>query len=257
METHDCNSVDRLREAFDDNELDAVTSFAVQEHLDSCPRCRARHAWAREVRASLARVKASAPMATPALRARVRRGLEATRRRTVFAGVGIAAAFVVAALIGFRMLPRSSDDLAMDFARNHHASMQRTDPVKFASTDPRAVEMWLREQLPFALAVPRQPPSGYQLKGARLCAVAGKKVGYLLYTSPIESPLSVFIGRRGSYDFHELPAMASENDVAIRCGKCDGTTVAAWDIGESTYVIAGNMGETPLLAFARQRDSIP
>ncbi|MGH8018820.1 MAG: zf-HC2 domain-containing protein, partial [Opitutaceae bacterium] len=38
MDTPDCTNVTRLLEAFDDNELDAVTSFSAQEHLETCPR---------------------------------------------------------------------------------------------------------------------------------------------------------------------------------------------------------------------------
>ncbi|HEX9783817.1 MAG TPA: zf-HC2 domain-containing protein [Opitutaceae bacterium] len=258
METPDCTNITRLLEAFDDNELDAVTSFAVQEHLEICPHCRARHAWAREVRASLGRVRSTDPAAPSALHARIHRELEGWRwRRRLTQTAAVAAALIVAGLLAFQWMTRpTAANVPMEFVRNHHASLQRPDAVKFSSADVGAVEAWLREQLPFAVTIPGRSPSGYQLAGARLCEVAGNKVGYLLYSASGQPPVSLFVSRRDAYDLRELPMAATEQEIKIRCGECDGTTVAAWDAGEVTYVAAGDIAETSMLAFAHQFDSI-
>jgi predicted anti-sigma-YlaC factor YlaD len=51
-----CQEAQNLLEAFHDNELDGVSSLAVQEHLDECPYCRRQWRWLCEVEASLQRL---------------------------------------------------------------------------------------------------------------------------------------------------------------------------------------------------------
>jgi len=252
METSECAKSVRLLEAFDDGELDAVTSFAVQQHLESCAHCRARHAWASEVRASLGRLRASEPAAAPALHARIHRDLARSRWRTLSATVAATAALVLAGFIGFTLWSRSHATVAMEFAHNHHESLARPDAVKFASNDPLAAETWLRERLPFAVEVPRRAPPGYHLAGARLCEVGGRTVGYLQYAARDRGTLSLFVGRRGEHHLAELAPVDGDDAAAVRRGECDGATVVTWDAGDVTYVGVGDLAEEPLLAFARQ-----
>src|SRR5262249_7829009 len=66
-----CQEAQNLSEEFHDNELDGVSSLAVQEHLDECPDCRRQWRWLCEVEASLQRLSESTPSANSDLRRRI------------------------------------------------------------------------------------------------------------------------------------------------------------------------------------------
>src|SRR5262249_15529821 len=66
-----CQEAQNLLEAFHDNELDGVSSLAVQEHQDECPYCRRQWRCLCEVEASLQRLSESTPSATQGLRRRI------------------------------------------------------------------------------------------------------------------------------------------------------------------------------------------
>ncbi len=250
----ECEEFRLLHDAFDDNELDGVTSLAVQEHLDACAACRAHRVWHAETRAALRRLRTGTPGAPAALRARIREHLRA--QPAVWWRPAAAAALVfLAGFVAWHFPPVAAAG-PMEYAHNHVASLARPDRVKFPTADAAAAETWLRERLDFPLHVPRQPPARYHLTGARLCSVGQVKVAYLLFEGEggeAERPLSLFIGPAGTCptDGHQ-PVPGAR--FALRRGDCAGTSLAAWETRAAAYVLAGDVPASTLLAYATQED---
>ena len=255
MEQHDCDHIEPLLEAFDDNELDTVTSFTVQEHLDTCVHCRARHAWGLEVRASFSRIHASTEPIPIALHERIRNEISASRRRPLVIAAGMAAMLLIGGITALWTFMHPDSDAAMDYARNHVASLTDPETATFTSTDASQTEAWLSEHLPFSVVVPRKAPAGYTLLGARLCHIGAHDLAYLFYGADSDraaAPISLFIGEKGSCDMGELEETIHTADIVIHRGECDETMVAAWETEKFTYVVAGGISESALTEFARQ-----
>ncbi|HEY5552646.1 MAG TPA: zf-HC2 domain-containing protein [Opitutaceae bacterium] len=247
----DCDDFLSLLDAFEDNELDGVTSLSAQEHLDACAACRARRFWHAEARASLRRLRSETPGAPETLRARAQTGIRA-RRRHWWRPLAAAAALVVAAGAGYLATRPAAEVEPMEYALNHLATLGRTDRVKFPTTNAAEAEAWLGARLGFPLNVPRQPPAGYRLAGARLCSVGGFKVAYLLFEGDAsKQPLSLFIAPSGACQPGGLAPVPGAR-FALRTGDCDGTPVAAWEGRDAIYVLAGDVGLPALLAFTSQ-----
>ncbi len=247
----ECDDFRLLLDAFEDNELDGVTSLSVQEHLDMCAECRAHRFWHVEARAALRRLRADTPGAPVALRTRIR---ESLRSRPASWWRPAAAGFVfLAGLAAWHFRPVTAAQ-PMEFARNHLSSLERPDRVEFATAAAAAAEGWLRERLAFPLHVPRRPPAGYQLAGVRLCSVGRVKVAYLLFEGSGEArPLSLFIGPAGSCPTAGLAPVPGAR-LALRRGDCEGTVLAAWEARGAAYVLAGDVPTSSLLAYTMQED---
>lgn len=249
----ECEEFRLLLDAFEDNELDGVTSLSMQEHLDVCAACRAHRFWHAEARATLRRLRADTPGAPAALRAQIQENLRA-RPVAWWRPATIAAGFALLAGIGFWHFRPVVAAEPMEFAHNHLTSLARPDRVKFATADAADAETWLRERLKFPLHVPRQPPAGYQLAGVRLCSVGRVKVAYLLFEGrETERPLSLFIGPAGTCPTDGLKPVPGAR-FALRRGDCDGTSLAAWEAKGAAYVLAGDVPTSALLAYTVQED---
>lgn len=246
----DCGEARTLLDAFDDNELDGVTSLAVQEHLEGCTECRAQRPWQAETRAALRRLRARTPGAPARLRSAWPRRPATGRLRRLRRGVAAALVFV-AGVTAWQVWPAGAAE-PMAFAQNHAASQERPDAVKFATADAAMAEAWLLGQLPYAFQVPRRAPEGFELAGARLCSVGSHRVAYLRYRrSGADGTLSLFIGPPGACGRDGLEALPGAGP-ALRRGQCGGTAVAAWEAAGATYVLAGAIAGPALAAYAQQ-----
>lgn len=242
----DCDDARALLGAFEDDELDGVTSLAVQTHLEGCAACRAHRAWDGETRAALRRLRDRETGAPTALRMAVRRRTRRPRARWA----AVAGLAVLAGIGGWSLRPAGAAE-PREFVHNHVASLHRPDAVHFATTDATTAEAWLLGQLPFALHLPRQAPPGYRLAGVRLCAVGRQRVGYALYRGEADEAVSLFIGPAGACTPTGLEAVSGAAG-GLRQGACGGTPVAAWEAGGMSFVVAGALGAPELRAFAQQ-----
>jgi len=208
MSELDCEETIRLLEGFADGELDAVTGFGVQEHLDHCEACRTRWRWHRDLAASLERIATERQHPpSPSLRRRVLRDAAATtgalesnesrgrspRRRTVKRILmGAAGLLLILAPLMTGLSPESrgedpsrlgdARDLpeAMDFVRDHEKVDSGEAKFLYAS-DPGAT--WTALKSPFAdrTAVPAARIANYRFAGARFCRVGSRPVVHALY----------------------------------------------------------------------------
>jgi len=256
MERFDCERSLRYLSAFEDDELDPVISRSIQDHLDVCPSCRAQHAWEQETRRALERLRQAEPPASKALRSRIRHA-RTRDRRPVLGSIAALVAISVALFLAY--LPRDPSSVVktapMEFALNHFSTLQKSEAVAMASDQAEAVEEWLSEQLPFRPWIPRRAPEGFQLRGARLCHVAGNAVGYLVYDAlagTSSSQLSVVIGPGGRCGDRGLREWWRRDELALRSGECGGASIATWESGSLAYVVAGSVDPGALREFAEQ-----
>jgi anti-sigma factor RsiW len=251
MHKLNCEEALSLLEAFRDNELDSVTSLAVQEHLDDCTACQRRLHWNAEVDSALRRLADATPRASATLRTNVvampdreRQTPPGQLRRQALRLAAIIVALVSILSLLYFHLGRSPD--VMPFVENHIQSVAKPEPVAIRTSDPKVAERWLKARLSFALQVPH--PTAYRLLGARLCKVNNEPVAFLLYTQAGE-PLSCFVTRRSQTGLRGLDATARNG---IRLGTCEGKNVAAWNADQANYVLVADLPRESLVAFADQ-----
>lgn len=250
-----CQEVENLLEAFHDNELDGVSSLAVQEHLDECLDCRRQLCWLREVEASLQRLSESVPPPTQELRRRIR---QPTLKQqpgpllTLFRAYGRLAAVVSLALLfalaAIVLLTERTGADVMLFVRDSAklARNANTNLVEFGTSDTEQAELWLKQRMGFTSRIPS--PSGFKLVGARCCHINGKPVGLLLFERDGRR-LSCYVGRSSMTVLRGFDDATPEG---IRLGTCEGRHVAAWDAGDVSYLLVTDLTKETLLAVANE-----
>lgn len=247
-----CSDVDALLDAFEDNEIDSVTSLRVQKHLDSCTGCRTRHGWLQSTSRSLARIRQRTPEPSPELRRRVA-GLPDERQSRTLSWLPslyqAAALLVLVFALTFLLLPQAglAEMDARVFVRSHNATQTVEGSDELDTHDPIEAAAWLRDRLPEARA-PRGAPPGYRLTGARITEVAGRPVGLLLYEDGARK-ISCFVpsGR--------LELTRGFDEIAIRqdgltAGRCRGHQIVSWSGSGGAAVVIGEIADEALLAFA-------
>ena len=247
-----CQEAQNLLEAFHDNELDGVSSLAVQEHLDECPYCRRQWRWLCEVEGSLQRLSESTPSATQDLRRRilqptspqvspVLRFFRTHVRLTLVSALTLLLA--LAAAVTLREITLAD---VMLFVRDSAKMAQNAALVDLRAANPKEAEQRLKEHLGFAPTVPN--PSGFKLVGVRCCQINREPVGLLLFEGNGQQ-LSCYIGRSS------MTALRGFDDATrkgIKLGTCEGRRVAAWDAGNVSYLMVSDLTKDALLAMANE-----
>jgi anti-sigma factor RsiW len=179
-------------QAYADGELDAVSSLAIEQHLETCTECRALHDGIVEMRAALkrdARYYRPAAAFTHRIRGGIAREDGATRRRATFgsrpfwtgAFGGVAATALAASLALFVMLPSAQDQLANDVASAHVRSLLGNHLIDVASSNHHVVKPWFAGRTDFSPPVADYAAQGFPLVGGRLDYVDGKRAAVLVY----------------------------------------------------------------------------
>ena len=247
-----CQETQNLLESFHDNELDGVSSLAVQEHLDECPDCRRQWRWLCEVEASLQRLSESVPSPTQELHRRILRPafrqpapvLGLFRAYGRLAGVvSLALLFALAAMV---LLTESTGADVMLFVRDSAKMARNANPVELGTSDTEQAEQWLKQHMGFTPRI--QSPSGFKLVGARSCHINSKPVGLLLFERDGQR-LSCYVGRSSMTALRGFDDATPEG---IRLGTCEGRHVAAWDAGEVSYLLVTDLTRDALLAVANE-----
>jgi anti-sigma factor RsiW len=198
-----CENNELLLHAYSDGELDLVRSLEIEEHVKTCASCarelREQQALAKGIRA--ANLYHRAP---ESLRARIiassnaahsgesGRGSIATlpvrseRRRPAFEWLAVAAAILIAVVLGIRTIPgalnaRQGDLVADELVASHIRSLQPGHLMDVLSTDQHTVKPWFDGKLDFAPPVRDLADQGYPLIGGRLDYVGDRNVAALVY----------------------------------------------------------------------------
>jgi anti-sigma factor RsiW len=256
MQKLNCEDVQQLVDAFDDHELEGVTSLQVQQHLETCPSCRSHRAWRQEVGQALHRIREKSPGAGPALRQRVSALRSGGKRRRITTArpfaLSAAAMLALALILSFFVLPQTghSGGDARVFVQNHRSIIFDESPMEIETSDPEEAALWLAGQLPGA-ASPRHIPAGYRLTGARVLDIEGRPTGLLLYERDGRK-ISCFVRPDTSPVTRGFDEVVLRRD-DLKAGRCRGHQIVTWADAGGSIVVIGDLNETSLLTFAEQQ----
>jgi anti-sigma factor RsiW len=189
-----CDLTQSILHGYIDGELDAARAADFERHLVSCSECVAALEAQETLRASLQRVGLyeRAPLT---LRQKVRADLGgpaavpipiASKSRVLsWRWLAVAAAFLFAAFLGWRLIPglRGNPEAiyASAIVDAHLRSLQPGHLEDVISTDQHTVKPWFDGKLDFAPPVQDFASEGFPLQGGRLDAVHGRIVAVLVY----------------------------------------------------------------------------
>ncbi len=205
-----CPDVDRVIDAYGDDELEAGAAAEVRAHLDGCAACRQRV----DARAALGRVIRRVPYYTAPDRLRVavastRRPARVSPRILAWAAmVTLAVSLGAGAGVRFvrlRQVTAATDTMAQDVVARHVRALMGAHLFDVRSTDQHTVKPWFQGKLDFSPPVDNFAPEGFPLVGGRLDDLSRRPVAALVYQRR-QHMINVFVWPTA--DSHEAPTDA-------------------------------------------------
>jgi anti-sigma factor RsiW len=189
-----CEGEGRLLQGYFDGELDLVRTVEFEEHLKACPNCAGEFRQQQAMRQSL-RSSNLYERGPEGLRSRIRAEIPGSkppakiipmRRRPVFEWLAVAAAIVLAVVLGARVIPNIGGQqqtylLTQEIASSHIRSLQPGHLYDVQSTDQHTVKPWFDGKLDFAPPVTDLANQGFPLVGGRLDYLGNRDVAALVY----------------------------------------------------------------------------
>jgi anti-sigma factor RsiW len=236
-------------EAYFDQELDAVSSAAVERHIEHCPECRTLLEELGRLRADIRR---DVPLAgaPPALRARIARvlgqessaarraQLPAWRSRAFWLGAGGGLGAALAAGIGFLALSAGSSGALLDELLGAHVrSLMPAHLTDVVSTDQHTVKPWFAGHADVSPVVADFAARGYRLIGGRADYFDHQRAAVVVYEHGAHI-INVFAWVAGRAS---LPAAATRS----------GYHLLLWRSGDLEYCAVSDAGWDELQGLAQ------
>ena len=241
-----CEHAQTVLHGYLDGELDAARASEFERHLESCPDCLSALEAQETLRSALQRAQLyeSAPLA---LRSKIRANLPAASgskfgfRRLQLGWLAAAAAILLVASIGWRMMPSVNQDDRYQVAEMvdaHLRSLQANHLTDVTSTDQHTVKPWFDGKLDFAPPVRDFASDGFPLQGGRLDVLRGRTVAALVY------------GRR-KHVVNVFVWPTSEPDVSARSGSHLGYQWVGWRKGGMEFCAVSDTSAADLEQLQR------
>jgi anti-sigma factor RsiW len=189
-----CEQTQALLPAHVDGELGIPESIALEQHLQSCPDCRAELASQQALRAAIQKHTPyfTAPMqlenriraALPSASAQLKEKRLAWWRTWSWPQLGAAFTSVAAIVLSVSLYvatPSATDLLAQDVVANHVRSLMVDHLSDVASSDQHTVKPWFNGKIDFAPTVQDLTAQGFPLVGGRLDYLDRHPVAALVY----------------------------------------------------------------------------
>lgn len=229
--------------AWFDGELSPLESALLEGHLKDCALCDAELERYGALRSAM-RTGEETPISsslTAKLRSLAVRPAEASRVRR---WNGAVAASMIAVAILWGLWPAGMNEaLAADLEGHHLKSFSRTSPCDFESSDPRAVEDWIRREFGWSVSVPEIGDA--TLLGARRCRLHGETTPAVLYRHG-EKALTLFFP---TSDSRAAKGAAAFADGGPRCtAGPHGERICVSSEGDRTVVAVSELDASVLVA---------
>ena len=237
-----CPELDRVMDAYGDDELDPAEAVEVRAHLHACPACRRRVA----ARDALGRLIRRVPYYAAPDRLRVavataRRPARVSPRALAWAAmvtlaVSLGTGSVIRA-VRSRQMTATTATVAQGVVASHVRALMGPRLFDVRSTDQHTVKPWFLGKLDFSPPVYDPAPLGFPLVGGRLDDVAGRPVAALVYQR-----------RQHTIGVFEWPA--SDSGEALRDARAlRGFQVRHWTRDGMTFWAVSDLSNTELDQF--------
>jgi len=239
-----CPDVERVIDAYGDEELGAADVAEVRAHLADCPACRQRVA----ARASLGRLIRRVPYYTAPDRLRV--AVATTRRPARVSPRILAWAAMVTLVVSLgsgaglrivrsRQVTAATETMAQEVVAGHVRALMGPNLFEVRSTDQHTVKPWFAGKLDFSPTVIDPAPVGFPLVGGRVDHIGGRAIAALVYQRR-QHTINVFVWPAA--DSHEAPADAR----TLR-----GFQVRHWTRADMAFWAVSDLNDIELDQFVR------
>jgi anti-sigma factor RsiW len=250
----DCTENRKRLHAYIDQELDAATSWAIDEHLSACRACNALFVQQARLQSAIrAHAEYYKAPAGAAERIRAELGVAAAwppphrprrerRRLTRLFELGFAlgGAAIVSWILAVRLVvPGPADVLADQVIAGHARAVLTSHLVDVETSDRHTVKPWLSSKLDFSPAVKDLDAQGFRLVGGRLDYVANRPVAALVY-----------LRRKHVIDLFVWPDETAGARLRSHRLSKHGYNLLNWTEGGMRYWIVSDLERTELEAFA-------
>lgn len=182
-----CHEVRNLFGPYVDSELDAKTSFEIEQHLESCADCarvfKAERDLDGRIFSALRRgektegiwAKLEAQISSPTFWGRIKR-----IRPSTLVGLGVCLAVAVGLLAVFVGSNLRRLDLAVAVEKDHRAYLEGTMAPEFAGPLPEEIARTLSGRLDARAFSTLPSAAGFRAEGARVCHLSGVPVAWIM-----------------------------------------------------------------------------
>jgi len=244
-----CHEIQDLLHGYLDDELDVVSSLAIERHLQDYAMCTQTYSNYQALRAAF-RTSALSFQAPPHLHRRVRSAVRraSTADRTRLRGwswhwLGACAALVLLALALWRFWPMpfgagTDGRLTQDLVSSHVRSLMVSHLTDVTSTDQHTVKPWFEGKLDFSPVVADLTGYGFPLVGGRLDYLANRPVAALVYRRR-QHVINLFVWL--------APHQAGGETIRLY----QGYTLQHWTTAGMTYWAVSDLNDSELKEFVR------